>query len=256
MEKNEFDLMFDEVFEKAAKDLPSPNPDPSWSKIEGLLKEKRLFQKFRIFPYAVAVSFILGAFIFGSPNVTKAFNPFIQTIENIQTGVISFIFGNDTNKDGNAKTSAPPNKAKEGKVLTQSEDVEIHYKSWEEASKQLSFAAPQFGYIPTQFELADVILFTGNHSVAKKAELTYSNVQAKEKFSITLRQLEQNESLTTGSNTENGEYQTVQINSQPGFLFTSSDNRASLDFMSGNKVISIVGSLTQEQIVQIAQNIK
>ena len=96
MNKEDFDRVFDAAFEEAARNhLPSPDPDPSWSKIETILKERHAKRKFRPLPYAVAASFLIGAFILGSPTVTKAFNPFVQTIKNIQAGVVSFIFGND-----------------------------------------------------------------------------------------------------------------------------------------------------------------
>lgn len=260
MNKEDFDRVFDAAFEEAARNhLPSPDPDPSWSKIETILKERHAKRKFRPLPYAVAASFLIGAFILGSPTVTKAFNPFVQTIKNIQAGVVSFIFGNDTEQEGQAKTAPPPDSvtANEGRIIDNGVLAEKNYKSWEEAAKTVAFTAPAIGYIPDRFQLNDVILFYKDElEKAKKAVLLYTNQVEAKSFMLTIRMLEQNETVTTGTDANAGDYETVEVHGQPGYLFTTKDGRASLDYMSGNTLVSIAGSLTKDEIMQVANNIK
>jgi hypothetical protein len=259
MKKEDFDRLFDAAFEEAVKTkLPAPDPDPSWQKIEVKLKKHSWKRKpqLRLIPLVAAASFILGAFIFGTPTVTKAFNPFIQTLKNIQSGVVSFIFGNDSEPQGKAKTAPPPIEPQEGEVLHESTTIKTRYTTWDEASTQVAFPPLKIGYIPDAFKLNDVIVFSDNGEKAKKAVLYYANPESNVAFMITFRMLERNESLTTGSDTSAGEFEKIEVNGLPGFLFKHQDGRTSLDYMSGNIVISIAGSLSEYQVTQIAKAIK
>lgn len=201
MNKDEFDRLFDAAFEDAAKNhLPAPDPEPSWAKVEAMLK-KRSKKRLWPVPYAVAASFLVGAFIIGSPSATKAFSPFIQTIKQIQSGVVSFIFGNDSEHNGPARTSPPPETvvANEGASVDAGILSEQLFKSWEEAAPYLAFPAPVIRYIPDPFKLNEVVVFSNGEGKAKKTLLLYTNESEAKSFMLTIRMLEQNETITSGT---------------------------------------------------------
>jgi len=258
--KDDFDRAFDSAFEDAVKNhLPSPDPDPSWARVETILKKQGSIRKYRLIPYAVAAAVIMGAFLFATPSVTKAFTPFSQAIKSIQSGVSSIIFGNDSEYRGKAKTDPPPDNGNpgEGQVVDNGLQGEKHYSTWEEAAQNIVFANPTIGFVPQKYKIEDVVLFFGNgQEKAKKAVLMYTNQNEGKNFLLTFRMLEHNETVTTGTDNNAGEYKEVQVNGQKAYLLITKDTRSSLDYMMGNVVVSIAGSLTREEIIQIAEEIK
>ncbi|SFJ55923.1 protein of unknown function [Paenibacillus sp. UNC496MF] len=260
MKKEEFDRAFDFAFEDAVKKhLPSPDPDPSWARVEMILKKRRNIRKYRFIPYAVAAMVIIGAFLFATPSVSKAFTPFSQAIKSIQSGVSSIIFGNDSEYQGKAKTAPPPDNgnSSEGQVLDNGLLGEKHYSTWEEASQNIAFSNPKIGFVPQKYKLEDVVLFFRNgQAEATRAVLIYTNTKEKKNFLLTFRMLEHNETVTSGTDNIAGEYTEVQVNGQKAYLLITKDTRSSLDYMIGNIVVSITGSLTKDEIIQIAEKIK
>ncbi|PYI50933.1 DUF4367 domain-containing protein [Paenibacillus flagellatus] len=258
MNKDEFDRLFDTAFEEAVKkQLPVANPEPSWQRLEPKLKARRSHKRFLLLPYVVAASFLIGAFIVGSPTATKAFSPFFQTIKQIQSGVVSFIFGNDAEPTGKARTAPPPDSPleNEGKSIDSGVLQEQHYETWEEAGDHLLFPAPKIGYIPPAFILNDILVFSKGGENAKKAVLIYRDPNAGKSFMITIRMLEKNETVTSGFDKDAGDYKKVNVKGQNGFLFLTKDGRSSLDYMTGNILISISGGLAEDDIIKVADNI-
>ncbi|WP_376701714.1 DUF4367 domain-containing protein [Cohnella xylanilytica] len=47
----------------------------------------------------------------------------------------------------------------------------------------------------------------------------------------------------------------VNVKGQTGFLFLTKDGRSSLDYMTGNILISISGGLAEDDIIKVADNI-
>ena len=260
MNKEEFDRAFDSAFEDAVKKhLPSPDPDPSWARVEMILKKRGNIRKYKWIPYAAAAAVIIGAFLFATPSVTKAFTPFSQAIKSIQSGVSSIIFGNDSENQGKAKTAPPPDNGNpvEGQIIDNGLQGEKHYSTWEEAAQNIAFAMPKIGFLLQKFKLEDVVLFFGNgQAEAKKAVFMYINTKEGKNFLLTFRMLEHNETVTSGTDNNAGEYKEVQINGQKAYLLITKDMRSSLDYMMGNIVVSIAGSLTKDEIIQIAEEIK
>ncbi|MFC5648738.1 DUF4367 domain-containing protein [Paenibacillus solisilvae] len=260
MNKEEFDRAFDSAFEDAVKKhLPSPDPDPSWARVEMIIKKRGTIRKYKFIPYAAAAAVIMVAFLLATPSVTRAFNPFSQAIKSIQSGVSSIIFGNDSEYQGKAKTAPPPDNGSpgEGQVLDNGLQGEKHYSTWDEAAQNIAFANPAIGFVPQKYKLEDVVLFFGNgQEKAKKAVLMYTHQNDGKTFLLTFRMLERNETVTTGTDNNAGEYKEVQVNGQKAYLLLTKDTRLSLDYMMGNVVVSIAGSLTRDEIIQIAEEIK
>jgi hypothetical protein len=256
MNKDEFDQFFDSAFDKVAKNVDStPDPDLSWTKLEPQLKTRLSRNRINILPYAVAASFLIGVFIVGSPSATKAFTPFFSTIKQLQEDVVSFIFGNGSNHNGKANTEPPPDiDPKESTVVSSGILDERHYTSMEEAGPHLEFTAPEIGYVPEDFTLADLLVFTEENLKSKNAVIIYTNND--KSFMIRIRMLERSETLTSSTDTYVGEFEEVQVNDNKGYLTLINDGRTSLEYMLRNTVISISGNITKEEILKIAENMR
>lgn len=254
MNNEELDRLFDAAFEEAAKNLPSPNPDPSWVRVEAALKQKKKRRRNKLIPYtAVAASFIMGALIFSTPTVSIAFDPLVEKVKNIQTGVVSFVFSNSADHAGKAKTNPPPVEPTEDQIISQELNQKVSYDSWEEAASNIAFPVPRIEFIPDPFKLNNVLLFSNDKEKAKKAVLFYSSGDSS--FMLTIRVLEKSEMLTTGSDSSAGVYEEVEISGQKGYLFTEKSGRGSLDFLHGSLIVSISGSLTKDEFLKIAKGI-
>lgn len=109
MDRETFDRLFDHAFEEAARSSELvPDPDNSWVRFEKrLAKRTRRRRRLRLVPYVV-LSFMLGAFIFGTPAVTIAFQPIIESAASIRDGVVELTVGWQKPSDATPKTDAPP----------------------------------------------------------------------------------------------------------------------------------------------------
>jgi hypothetical protein len=252
MKKEEFDRLFDLALEDAAKKLPSPDPGPSWSGIESKFQKSQMRPPGRLISYsALAASFLLGALIFSTPSVSNAFSPLVSAVKQFQSDVVAFVFGSRAGNEKLAITAAPPETA--GELISNVPSQQMSYPSWEDARPHLAFSAPEIGYVPDAFQLDHVMLFTDGTYKAKTAFLIYISENAS--YQIAIRTLQTGESIVTGSEMSDGQYEEIQINGQKGYMFTDRSGRASLDFMRGSLVISISGSLSAEELVNIAKGI-
>lgn len=259
MEKDKFDQIFDEAFDEAAKNLTTPDPTASWNRIEIRLKrrsKRRIW--LHILPYLVA-SFILGAALFGTPTSTKAFSPIFQHIKSFKNDVVSFIFGSLDTTNTTPKTAPPPDVSSEtsgGLDVAVGQLIEQHYSSWTEVTQQNVFPPVAIEYIPDGFKQSDIILFfKPTQETAIKAVLLFTN-EANERFILTMNLLGRNETITSNNDTTNGTLETIPIHDSEAYLFITADNRKILEYLYTNLHISISGSLSKEDLIKIAENIK
>ncbi len=264
VKKDEYEQLFDHAFLEAAEHHSiTPDPTASWHRVEQRLKKKKTtFHRLRIFSL-VAASFILGAVIFGTPTVTQAVTPFFHSIRNLDSDMISFIFGSKEQKPGiPAKTPAPVEEVLAeqpstlGSDVPEAASVEEVYHSWNEAASQLAFHPVQMEYIPEGYSLSEVRLFHLNqHAKATEAMAVYFN-SSKERLIIKFTQLKGNEVLTSPHYKEGGTFEEIKINNLNAYLYMNQNKRASLEFLNAGLHISINGSLEKEEIIKLAEHIK
>jgi hypothetical protein len=257
----EFDRHFDAVFEQAVQNhLPAPDPNPSWDKVERQLGNRaRRRTLYKLVPSVVA-SFILGAVVFGTPAVTQAFNPLVQTIKNISSDVVSVMFGKQSPVADSikAKTAPPPGVVgNEGHVISTNTSVQKHYKTWEEASQLVTFSPFKIKYVAKDFSLSDVLLlFDSGVEKAHTAVVSFSNPSTQKTYMIRLRLQQKNEVDTEDYDRTLGNLEEVKINGQPAYLFILKDGRGSLDYLRDNVLVNISGKLTKEEYIKVGQNIE
>lgn len=257
MSHDNFDKAFDEAFEAATKrHAMAPDPSASWLKVERRLKRRRrAMQRLKLFPY-VAAAFVLGAYVFGTPTVTKAFNPFFQTIKNMQEDVSTLIFGSNYGNASEAKTSAPVDELPaSGTVMSVAEKSDERFATWEEAKTRLAFQPVEFEHVPEGYELREVRLFFGeSETYANEAVLLYTG--AEKRYRIQLRMLEQNESIASAADTASGSLETVDVNGNIAYLSVAEDGRSRLEYLHLNVYISIAGDLKRDEAIEIAKQMK
>lgn len=263
MEKDKFDQIFDEAFDEAAKNLTTPDPTASWNRIENRLKRRSKRRTWlHILPYLVA-SFILGAAIFGTPTSTKAFSPIFQHMKSFKNDVVSFIFGSLDTTNTKPKTAPPPDASEDtsedalgGLDIAVGQSTEKHYRSWAEVTQHNVFPPVAIEYIPDGFKQSDIILFfKSTQETATKAVLLFTN-EANERFILKMDVLGRNETITSNNDTANGTLETIPIHDSEAYLFVTADDRKILEYLYTNMHISISGSLSKEDLIKIAENIK
>jgi len=254
MKKEEFDRLFDLALEDAAKKMPSPDPDLSWARIEDQFRRTKTRSPNRWVSYsAMAASFLLGALIFSSPAVSNAFNPLVAAVKDLQSDVVSFVFGHRSGNEKNAKTDAPPEM--DGQLVTNQFSEQISYSSWEEAKRHLAIPAPEIGYVPDSYKLFQVVLVSKGTQQANQAILIYNSELENSSYQIEIQTVDDKELVSTGSEKAEGKYEELEINGKKAYLFTDSKGRSSLDLMRWPLVISISGSISTEELIKIAGGI-
>jgi hypothetical protein len=260
MNQEKFDEMFDEAFEAAAKKHDFvPDSEASWEKVQKrLIRRYKRKQFFKALPY-IAASFVLGAFLFGTPITTKAFTPFFQNIKAIQQNVVSLIFGSDEQTVTKPKTSPPneaPHASSAGHDVNAGETAQFSYTTWEEASSNLAFRPPNIMYIPDGFKISNVLnIVPHGTGKATTSIVNYANSSGKN-YSITFRLVERNEKITSGLPKDGGKYEEIKINDAAAFLYETNDGSSSIEFMSGGIYICVLGNLSKAETQKVAQNIK
>ncbi|WP_156289532.1 DUF4367 domain-containing protein [Oceanobacillus salinisoli] len=257
MNNDEFDQLFDKAFEKAVTNSDDITSDhqPSWKKVKKRIKTeqkkramKRNFRRISV----IAASMLLGAIIFGNSNVSNAFNPFYITLKEMPGQIVNIFAGNNDTNDDEAKTPPPTNgenSQNQGDLNVGETGVSV---TLEEAKEQVSFNLPAFDYIPNGYTLKETVVFRlPEEDLAKKVRFTFID-QNKETFWVTLTQLESNTTIGSGANADVEE---VQLKSGKGYLSLSPDQSSKLEFLQGNVYVTILGTLSKEDIIRFAENI-
>lgn len=256
MSKEDLEQAFDQAFDHAATNYSSaPDPTASWQRIERKLnKRNKRRNRLRTIPY-IAASFILGAFIFGTPVVTEAFTPLYRTIINIQNDVVTIIFGSNDSNSTTARTNPPSDQAPSNSQDIIVESKYMQFNSWEEAVKFVNFKPLAIGYVPTDFKLSEVqLVFHGNQELAHEAVLLYTTDNSR--FRVSVRELNSNEILSSSSQSSYTSLETIKINGLDAYLTISTDGRVLLEYLLLNMYVSISGNLSKEDVIQIANHIK
>lgn len=104
------DKELDQLIDDTIKETPitsRPNIDSSWLQVKKRLHRKQKFHyRFRFVAVAV-ISFIIGATLFSTPAVVKAFTPFYQTVKELPNQIMAFFFGNQDSSKTEPKTEPP-----------------------------------------------------------------------------------------------------------------------------------------------------
>lgn len=262
MIKDDFDRLFDQAFDEAAmQHTAAPEPHASWEQMAITIKKRNrnVIHK-RYLPY-IAVSFVLGGFIFGSSGVSKAVTPFINTVKTLQEGAVSFIFGSrESNLSAVARTAPPPDviaSADAKSIVQQRSVMEKKYTTWESATPHVSFASLSIGYVPSRYELTEVRLYASNENdKAEEAILLYANDKL-QRYVLSIKEMQSTMTLTAPDHVGRGIVETVTLPSGlSAYLMTLEDQRISLDYMFNRLLVSITGDISKQDALKIAQHIE
>jgi len=213
-------------------------------------------------PY-IALSFVLGALLFGTPKFSRAFAPFFDNLQNVQDGLVHVVIGSQAVVTTKPKTAPPPGYQppstedhKSGETIGVS--TEANYDSWEEASKNLAFDPPAIGYVSPGYKLDHVLVSTPfQKDKANLAALVYLPTdQDSGGYSILIKQIATGEKISSDYNENDGKLEILDIDGKQGYLFLTNDGYSGLDFRYGQLYVSISGDLDREQILQVGKQIR
>lgn len=260
--QDERDEQFDAAFAEAVKNHDfTPNFEQSWQRMEKrLARRRRNRTRLRMLPYA-AVSFLLGALLFGSPSASKAFDPFFQTVKSLPHGVVNVFYGSNERDENavKAKTAPPPgyepapDSGGSGAPLGVSTQAE--FASAEEAAEKADFKLPRMGYTPEGFKVDQILgAFMPGSSKASSVAWIYTKGDDG-RYTIQFQHLSGNSKMSTDYREEDGKLEIVRLHGVDAYLFETKDGYTSLEYLQGSIYTSIVGNLSKEQILKVAENI-
>ncbi|TVX97151.1 DUF4367 domain-containing protein [Cohnella terricola] len=257
MRERHFDKLFDEAFDAAAKKATVvPDAEPSWERMQKKIGSKNKRRKLLgSLPVAVA-SFLLGAFLFGSPALTSALNPLFDTVKHYQQNVVSFVFGTRST-DAGALTPPPDESAGiEENNLSELPIYEKSYSSWEEAARHFAFSTLKIHDIPPDYRLSEVRLYSADaDSPANEARLVYYN-HDNQRLIIKLSKLGAHTTITSSHAQDGGTYEVIELDHFTAYYFAVNNGLGMLEFIHSGLHISLSGPLTKETFIQLAESIK
>jgi len=262
--KEEFDKLFDQAFEESVQNHNfTPDAGPSWEKLQSqLAKKKRRKSQLRALPY-IAASFILGAFLFGTPTASNAFQPLFQAVVTIKDDVVRIVFGEKNTNNVVPKTPPPPG---DDNVFIQEtvpsdgssavfESKRVNYKTWEEAAPFLDFHVPEIHYIAEGFQLMDVNLIYDqvDSPSPRVAVITYINDEGFV-YSITFQRILPGTFYKIGGGA-GIDVETLEIGNIKNYITTTKDGTVAQEFVIDDIRVSIIGPLSHEEARLISEEI-
>lgn len=261
LDKN-FDEIFDEAFDSAARDQTFvPDSDQSWLRVQqALAKKAKRSARLRLLPY-VAASFLLGAFIFGTPAATNAFSPFIKSVAVYTDNMVNIIFGTGNRETAKPITAPPPGHGESSTGTDSSgyvEPVHTALPNWNNILPNVAFYAPSLDYIPDGFELQSIeTLSVDSNQKITNVVLLYQNLHASDqKYSVTLKQMKENETLESSSTLDSTSLNTMNIGGKEIHWLKGKSDWSTLEFVINNTYIGILGNISDEQLLLIAEQIQ
>lgn len=273
MKKEEFDDLFDRVFDETVQGHHfTPDPSNSWNQLQKqLAKKKRRRLQLRVLPY-IAASFLLGAFIFGTPTASNAFQPLFQAVITIKDDVVRIVFGNPGTGSVRPKTPPPP----EGTISSgnnkqpaeNNANTSINadsgaissekFETWEQASKIVNFKPPVITYTIDGFTLDHVtVSYPLPNKTPDDATIIYSNVDGYA-YTVSFQKLLKDMQVQSSFNTSPSEgikVSLMKVKHHDLYVMTSDDGRSGIEFIIDDLYINLIGVVTSEELIKVAEDI-
>lgn len=260
-----FNQAFDDAFERAASDSPPPDQvtkRESWLQVKQQLESNnRRRHRRRRFQLAgvIAASMATGAILFSPPTISQAVSPIYQQLKDWGDGIVTIISGRDepvTNTE--AKTSPPPegigpeSNNNIGEKLLWSSSAEDHDLTLEEVKSRLTFPYPDFQYIPQGYMFYDVLVAPQNDEVPID-DMAVQYISESEKF-LNISFYNFATGSVSVSSLSSPTAETLNLKSGVEALY-SEGRTSSIQFIYNNVMIRIVGELSKEELLKMANSL-
>ncbi|GIP41260.1 hypothetical protein J31TS4_45400 [Paenibacillus sp. J31TS4] len=270
MDQNKFDQLFDEAWEEGLEEsyarIEIPNPDASWQRMrEKMARAKRRRdrrRRWQLIATAVA-SLLIGSVVFGSPVITKAFQPLNQIVESWKGTVLTFINREGDQDTSGAKTAPPPDTASENKPkypnapgtggLVKKGDMKV---SMEEAKRRTLFPMLEPQLVLDGYTQDNIQLSVDEEGRAMQASITYKKPTG-EFYLVEQNLLEPNTIMSMGIDEENDTVSEVEALGIKGKLISNKANGIQFLILLGKEsVIKVYGKISQEDAIRVANHLK
>lgn len=255
MDDKELDQLIDDTIKEAPTTL-KPNIDSSWLQVKKRLHRKQKFQlRFRFVGVAV-ISFIIGATLFSTPAVVKAFSPLYQTVRELPNQIMAFFFGNQDSSETEPKTEPPKDTLSTPQDSAFSEtDANIIEVSVEQLEEMLNFDVPKLNYLPLSYSLLRIeITEPGTKVKSNQVEFIYQN-EEKQILRIFMQKLIENSTIGSGANRTGGTIKTIQLPAGEAYLTLTDDGLNKIELLQSDIYVHVMGRENEETLIQIVNNI-
>ncbi|MEK3885557.1 DUF4367 domain-containing protein [Paenibacillus sp. PL2-23] len=258
MNKEEFDERFDRAFQEKVKDHEFvPDASESWLRVKKRIDRRyRIRRQLRTLPY-VAASFLLGAYIFGTPVATEAFKPVFQAYQVVIEGVQQMVFRSapqqtDFVSQNLPKTLPPPGyvdeTSQQGTSITVTKPSEIH---------DLAFPAPSIRYVPEAFSLHNIQLSQVVPGEGKYTHIHYGYARSDGMvLHVVVMKLPQGAAYSSGGGSEDIIMKPITIHGFEAFLYLEKDGWSMLEYMRDDMLVKISGPIDEDTIVRMAEELR
>jgi len=261
MNNAQFDRLFDAAFEAAESSDPqlaAIDHRPSWEKVRKRLEARSRRSSLRSSLTKIAIvaaSILLGAAVFGTDKAAKAIEPLYATLKEYPSGILSFIFEREGDKNGGqAKTDAPPEFLTGLTFEVVNENFTTAIANKQQASKLVSFPAPTIAFVPEGFTLEEVSLaFFDGKEKADQADYVFDT--PKGYYHVLFKKAVPGMSLATRSTAEGIAVESVKLSDGPGMLTTSAVGSVALETIARGVYISLSGKATVEETIAMYEGL-
>lgn len=264
MNKEQFDQWFDSAFEESVRESSQhsiPEADASWQRIRqqlNLQRTRKLRRRRWQMTLTIAASLCIGAFIFGSPQLTKAIEPIKAMFAQFSDEMVGIFYGEREQRED---PLAPPPGAEQPSSswgttqpfapipLPESESILTRSATLEEAIQLSEFPVYTPKHVKEDYELTGVDLTIGQQGEVILVNFTYEREDQKDVYLVN-QSLLHPDSLMNFYKDGDEAVSDITIGQTHGKLFEGKRNM--LVLFHQDTLIMIRGELTVEEIQQIA----
>lgn len=269
MKDEKFDELFDEAFKRAANSASPVDPESrraAWQRVQKQRQQhsvrRRRSRNVRL-TGAAAGLILFGSVAFSEPVRTGALTPLYQKLYSWNTGEVVVVLGENKPIDTEGALTAPPPPGIEKPIFnteTIDEDEvtnivrsEAQIVNLEEVRQRLAYPMPEFPRIPADQKLYEANLVVANDGSAPIGFLLRYKGTGERELSIQVDQLEENSNRTYGFGT--GTIREVKLDNGLTGQFVKREDDALLHFVRGNLDFFLTGTLTSEELIEIAGHV-
>lgn len=245
-------MIIKKAIQHEMENSPPPTPvNKAWEQLEARLNDQQPsydrppFYKSKLF-YAFAIIFI-SVIIFLSPQNSGAYTKLVEVFQKVQENVTQLF----VSVGGGSPLDNEIEPTDEGLIM---DDNDLMYLdlSLEDAQEETLFTITEPKVVPEGYVLKDVtVLKEGN----EKSDEVFLNYEANS-GDFTINQSILTESFSTGilMSSDDIQIDTIDIHGRPANVMEYKDGSLELVWATENYYFSISGTLSKEELIQIAQS--
>lgn len=248
---HEIGLLIKKAIHQEMENTPPPMPtDEAWKQLESKLHSRQVrtgrFMFFRNRVFFAAAAILISLIVFSSPQNSGAYHAIVEVFQKVQENVTQLFI-----KVGHNDPSGADVPLKDDvHILDDSEIIAVEL-SFENAQEETRFNIAKPKVVPKGYILENVTVYKGEQTKSDDIMLNYVGTEG----FFTIEQKVLNELFSMGLTVDKeSPIDSIDIHGSKASLLQYQEGLLELIWVTENRYMSIIGTLTEEEIIEMARS--